>query len=55
MPIPLDEDLLKKVPTLEPDAPEEINKLVDFQLQYKDVRAGDMYNSNKYLKVLFLL
>uniref|UniRef100_A0A0V0H8B4 Putative ovule protein n=1 Tax=Solanum chacoense TaxID=4108 RepID=A0A0V0H8B4_SOLCH len=50
MPIPLDEDLLKKLPKLEPDAPEEINKLVDFQLQFRDIRAGDLYNSNKLLE-----
>ncbi|XP_060186336.1 zeatin O-glucosyltransferase-like [Lycium barbarum] len=50
MPIPLDEDLLKKLPSLEADAPEEINKLVTFQLQYKDIRAGDLYNSNKVLE-----
>ncbi|XP_049354076.1 zeatin O-xylosyltransferase-like [Solanum verrucosum] len=50
MPIPLDEDLLKKLPKLGPDAPEEIKKLVDFQLQYRDIRAGDLYNSNKLLE-----
>ncbi|CAN4116370.1 unnamed protein product [Withania somnifera] len=50
MPIPLDEELLKKIPKLEADAPKEINKLVDFQLQYKDIRAGDIYNSNKVLE-----
>ncbi|XP_055802710.1 zeatin O-glucosyltransferase-like [Solanum dulcamara] len=54
MPIPLDEHLLKKLPKLEADAPEEINKLVDFQLQYKDIRAGDLYNSNKVLEGTFL-
>ena len=55
MPIPLDEDLLKKLPKLEPDAPEEINKLVDFQLQYRDIRAGDLYNSNKLLEGFALI
>ncbi|KAK4371237.1 hypothetical protein RND71_010712 [Anisodus tanguticus] len=50
MPIPLEEELLKKLPSLEADAPEEINKLVAFQLQYRDIRAGDLYNSNKVLE-----
>ncbi|KAM3280761.1 zeatin O-glucosyltransferase isoform X1 [Capsicum chacoense] len=50
LPIPLDEDLIEKVPKLEADAPDEINKIVDFQLQYKDIRAGDLYNSNKVLE-----
>ncbi|KAM3280768.1 hypothetical protein P3S67_027788 [Capsicum chacoense] len=50
LPIPLDKDLLKKVPKLEADAPDEINKLVDFQLQFRDIGAGDLYNSNKVLE-----
>ncbi|XP_049391034.1 zeatin O-xylosyltransferase-like [Solanum stenotomum] len=55
MPIPLDEDLLKKLPILEPDAPEEINKLVEFQLQYRDIRAVDLYNSNKILEGIVMI
>ncbi|XP_019231235.1 PREDICTED: zeatin O-xylosyltransferase-like [Nicotiana attenuata] len=54
MPIPLEDELLQKLPSLELDAPEEINKLVAFQLQYRDIRAGDLYNSNKVLEGNFL-
>ncbi|PHU16717.1 hypothetical protein BC332_12412 [Capsicum chinense] len=41
---------LKRLPKLEADAPDEINKLVDFQLQFRDIGAGDLYNSNKVLE-----
>ncbi|MCD9646428.1 hypothetical protein HAX54_036238 [Datura stramonium] len=52
--VQIEEDLLKKLPSLEGTLPDEVRDIIDFQHPYTDIKSGDIHNSSKVIEGKFL-
>ncbi|XP_060184225.1 zeatin O-glucosyltransferase-like [Lycium barbarum] len=52
--VQLGEELLKKLPSFETVMPDELRGFIDSQVQYKDIRSGDIHNTSKVIEGEFL-